>query len=279
MLTMLLLVIAQASYGLTNCLWKVKGRNLSSWWLMANRSLVTFPIFLLILYFAGSGKTWSDFQWLTALWSLPLSLVGLVLFIRGVRSGSVSKGVPILAFISFWGVLSSTLFFNQSFQTAYFLPAILLVIGFFIVNLKELNLFEFDKGTWMIMLAAFCWGITIPAFAELSKGDAFWKLSAIQECMVLLVSAVAYWFRPVADLRVNKGLGLPLLIGILTVAGVGGTNFVLGQISPVVFSLLCLTQPAVSLLVAYLSLDERLTTIQWVGVILLLSGSVWLMTA
>ncbi|MFM2190854.1 MAG: EamA-like transporter family, partial [Bacteroidota bacterium] len=228
--------------------------------------------------FAGSGKPWTDYQWLTALWSLPLSLVGLVFFIRGVRSGSVSKGVPMLAFISFWGVLSSTLFFNQSFQSAYLLPAVLLVIGFFVVNLKEVKLIEFDKGTWMIMLAAFCWGVTIPAFAEMSKGDALWKLSAIQECMVLLVSAVAYWFRPVADLRVNKGLGLPILIGFLTVVGVGGTNFVLGQISPVIFSMLCLTQPAVSLLVAYLNLGERLSTTQWVGVVLLLSGSVWLMS-
>ncbi|MFM7823689.1 MAG: EamA family transporter [Bacteroidota bacterium] len=185
----------------------------------------------------------------------------------------------MLAFISVWGVLSSTIFFNQSFHSSYLLPTILLVIGFFVVNLKELNLFEFDKGTWMIMLAAFCWGVTIPAFAEMSKGDAFWKLSAIQECMVLLVSAVAFWFRPVADLRVNKGLGLPILIGFLTVAGVGGTNFVLGQISPVVFSLLCLTQPAVSLIVAYLNLGERLSATQWFGVLLLLSGSVWLMTA
>lgn len=275
---MFLLVIAQASYGLTNCLWKVKGRTLSSWWLMANRSLVTFPVFLLIVYFAGSGKAWSDFQWLTALWSLPLSLVGLVLFIRGVRSGSVSKGVPMLAFICFWGVVSSTLFFNQPFHSTYLLPASLLVIGFFVVNMKEINFLEFDKGTLLIMLAAFCWGITIPAFSEMSKGDAFWKLSAIQECMVLLVSAVAYWFRPVADLRVNKGLGLPILIGFLTVAGVGGTNFVLGQISPVVFSLLCLTQPAVSLLMAYFSLGERLGKIQWMGVFLLMAGSVWLMS-
>jgi drug/metabolite transporter (DMT)-like permease len=278
MLTMLLLVTAQASYGLTNCLWKVKGRTLSSWWLMANRSLITFPVFLLILYFAGSGKPWTDYQWLTALWSLPLSLVGLVLFIRGVRIGSVSRGVPTLAFISFWGVLSSTLFFNQSLQSAFLLPAILLVIGFFVVNLKEIKHIELDKGTWMIMLSAFCWGVTIPAFAEMSKGDALWKLSAIQECMVLLVSAVSYWFRPVADLRVNKGLGLPILIGFLTVVGVGGTNYVLGQISPVVFSMLCLTQPAVSLLVAYLNLGERLSSTQWVGVVLLLSGSAWLMS-
>jgi len=95
---------------------------------------------------------------------------------------------------------------------------------------------------------------------------------------VLLVSAVAYWFRPVADLRVNKGLGLPILIGFLTVVGVGGTNFVLGQINPVIFSMLCLTQPAVSLLVAYLNLGERLSTIQWVGVVLLLLGGVWLMS-
>jgi len=278
MLTMLLLVTAQASYGLTNCLWKVKGRTLSSWWLMANRSLVTFPVFLLILYFAGSGKPWSDYQWLTSLWALPLSLVGLVAFIRGVRGGSVSKGVPLLAFISFWGVLSSTMFFNEVFEPSYMLPSICLVIGFLVVNLKELNQFEFDKGSLLVMLAAVCWGVTIPAFAEMSKGDAFWKLSAIQECMVLLVSAVAYWFRPVADLRVNRGLGLPVLIGFLTVVGVGGTNYVLGQISPVVFSLLCLAQPAVSLLMAYFSLGERVGAIQWLGVFFLMAGSVWLMS-
>ena len=276
MLSLFVLLMAQVSYGVTNCLWKVKGRAVSSWWLIANRSLITFPAFLLILYFAGSGKPWSDYQWLTALWALPVSLVGLIFFIRGVRSGTVSKGVPLLAFISFWGVMSATLIFDQTFQSKWLLPTAMLLLGFVLVNLKAFSNFELDKGALFSMVAAFCWGITIPGFAEMSKGDAFWKLSAIQECMVLVVSSVAYWFRPVGDLRVNKGLELPFLIGLLTVLGVGGTNYVLGHISPVVFSLLCLTQPAASLLVAYFNMGERLTWPQWLGVISLMSGGVWL---
>jgi drug/metabolite transporter (DMT)-like permease len=94
--------------------------------------------------------------------------------------------------------------------------------------------------------------------------------------MVLIVATVAYWFKPVTDLRINKGLGLPVLIGLLTVVGVGGTNYVLGKISPLVFSLLSLAQPAVSLLVAYAVMGERMSWIQWLGVLMLISGSFWL---
>ncbi|MFN5325034.1 MAG: EamA family transporter [Bacteroidota bacterium] len=278
MLTLILLVCSQAAYGLTNCLWKIKGRSISSWWLMANRSLITFPAFLLILYFAGAGTPWNDTQWLYALWALPLSLVGLVCFVRSVRSGFVSKSVPLLAFISFWGVVSSVFFFNHSFEYEFLYPTVVLAAGFVLISRRDLLEMEFDRGMVLAMLAAFCWGITIPAFSEMSKGDAFWKLSAIQEGMVLIVSAIAYWFRPVGDLRMNKGLELPVLIGFLTVAGVGGTNYVLGQVSPLIFSLLCLTQPAVSLMVAYFKLGERLTKWQWMGTIMLMLGSIWLVS-
>ncbi|MFM7079793.1 MAG: EamA family transporter [Bacteroidota bacterium] len=282
MLTLFLLFLAQSSYGLSNCLWKVKGRLLSSWWLLSVRSLVTFPLFLLILYLldyyvTDSFRPWSDGQWLNAVWALPLSLVGLVMFIRSVRSGFVSKSVPLLGFISFWGILSSVLLFNHSFQLSMMLPSIAMFVGFLLLSTNDFKSFNFDKSLLLAMGAAFCWGITIPAFADLSRDGGTWKLSAIQEGMVLLVATVAYWFKPVTDLRVNKGFGLPVLIGLLTVAGVGGTNYVLGNISPLVFSLLCLAQPAVSLLVAYAIMSERMSRIQWLGTMLLITGSYWLM--
>jgi drug/metabolite transporter (DMT)-like permease len=282
MLTLFLLFLAQSSYGLTNCLWKIKGRTVSSWWLLSVRSLVTFPLFLLILYLvdyyvADAFRPWSDSQWLNALWALPLSLVGLVMFIRSVRSGAVSRSVPLLGFISFWGVMSSILLFNHEFEAVFLMPSCILLIGFLLLSSKDFKEFHFDKGLLLAMGAAFCWGVTIPAFAELSRDGASWKLSAIQEGMVLVVATLAYWFRPASDLRMNKGTALPMLIGLLTVAGVGGTNYVLGSVSPLVFSMLCLAQPAVSLLVAYVSLGERLDRLQWIGTLLLLSGSFWLM--
>lgn len=281
MITLFLLFLAQSSYGLSNCLWRVRGRSFSSWWLLSVRSLVTFPLFLLILYLldyyvTDTFRPWSDTQWLNALWALPLSLVGLVMFIRSVRSGFVIKSVPLLGFISFWGVMSSVLLFNHSFQFAMMAPSIAMFVGFLMLSTSDFKNFNFDKSLLLAMGAAFCWGITIPAFADLSRDGASWKLSAIQEGMVLIVATVAYWFKPVTDLRTNKGLGLPVLIGLLTVIGVGGTNYVLGKISPLVFSLLSLAQPAVSLLVAYAVMGERMSWIQWLGVLMLISGSFWL---
>lgn len=282
MTALFLLFLSQSSYGLTNCLWKFKGRALSSWWLLSVRSLITFPLFLLILYLmdyyvTDSLRPWSDSQWLNALWALPLSLVGLVMFIRSVRSGTVSKAVPLLGFISFWGVMSSVLLFHHTFESSLLLPACMMFTGFLLLSSNDFKSFDFDKGLLLAMGAAFCWGITIPAFAELSRDGSAWKLSAIQEGMVLVVATIAYWFRPVGDLRMNKGAGLPMLIGLLTVIGVGGTNYVLGSVSPLVFSLLCLVQPAVSLLMAYAALGERMNRYQWIGTVMLLAGSFWLM--
>jgi len=200
-----------------------------------------------------------------------------VMFIRSVRSGTVSKAVPLLGFISFWGVMSSVLLFHHTFESSLLLPACMMFTGFLLLSSNDFKSFDFDKGLLLAMGAAFCWGITIPAFAELSRDGSAWKLSAIQEGMVLVVATVAYWFRPVGDLRMNKGAGLPMLIGLLTVIGVGGTNYVLGSVSPLVFSLLCLVQPAVSLLMAYAALGERMNRYQWIGTVMLLAGSFWLM--
>jgi len=203
-------------------------------------------LYLLDYYVTDPFRPWSDSQWLNALWALPLSLVGLVMFIRSVRSGFVIKSVPLLGFISFWGVMSSVLLFNHSFQFAMMAPSIAMFVGFLMLSTSDFKNFNFDKSLLLAMGAAFCWGITIPAFADLSRDGASWKLSAIQEGMVLIVATVAYWFKPVTDF------------------------------SPLVFSLLSLAQPAVSLLVAYAVMGERMSWIQWLGVLMLISGSFWL---
>jgi len=207
-----------------------------------------------------------------------LSTVGSFFFYRGMEKGNLSIVSPIA---SSWVVivtLSATIIFKEVLTSFQALGILIIFAGIFLAstNLKELRRSVrrgMSKGVPEAMVSMVAWGITLTLNKPLVS-------MAGPIMALLLMRGGSFLFSSLwgkikgIDFKFSNKLVLLFLIisGLLDTAGSLAYNFGITTEYVSIVSPVAATYPAVTILLAYIFLKEKVANNQKVGIVAILIG-------
>jgi len=135
--------------------------------LMLSRFLFAAPFVLLPLFFIEIPKLDNVF-WLVLSLSIPIEVLAWILYVKAIRISPLSLAVPFLSLTPVFLVFTSFVILTESPTIMGFFGILLVVIGAYVLNLKEFNkgilepfkaIFK-EKGCIYMIIVAFLFSIT-----------------------------------------------------------------------------------------------------------------------
>jgi len=284
-------LLSMIAFGLSNVIWKPLLTFHSSHTLLFRRSCWS-AVGLALLYFGGktfaAQSDWYRFlvhtdssnfqggQFGYSLFYILLSLTGLYLFIysllhqpAGIAGMVVCTSTLLSAFLG-W-------FFNgEKLSQHLAFSMIISVLGVLLLDGTDPRRFRYNKGLFLAILGACCWGIANLGFKRVIPITGVLQFSVIQEMTVLTVSGL---FFTILRKKTTEKEGwtaknrlMLLSISLCTIIGVVFCNLGLKNLPISTFALLVLAQPLTTFLFATFWLKEKTSWLQKTGAVLILAG-------
>ncbi len=144
------------------------------------------PFLIPLLFFIQIPSLNTKF-WLALLVSGSLNAVATILYMRAIRHSDLSVTVPMVTFTPLFLLLTSPLIVGEFPRPLGFLGVILIVLGSYTLNIKQLNggyLTPFktllkETGPKLMLLVAFIWSITsnFDKIGVQNSSAIFWAIS------------------------------------------------------------------------------------------------------
>lgn len=247
--------------------------------LLINQSIALGPIFVYAILFFNIPEISASLILITIATAF-LGLVGYLSFYKGLQKGNISVVSPIT---SSWAVITTLLaivIFGETLSSLQIVGVLGIFIGIF---LTSTNLKEFKKsirqgtsnGVLEAIIAMVAWGLTF--FLVKPIVDAAGPVMAVLFLRAIMLVFLFSWVR-VSRTKIGIPTKLIFLFligsGLLDVFGfvtynIGITTEFLSVVSPIVAIF-----PAVTIMLAYVFLKERLVNNQKIGIVAILAGLV-----
>lgn len=258
------------SYGFSNILWKKLDDNLTSYYWIFYRSLISVGIFT-VLYSLGSVFG-LDIDWLQtsfigfSQWSTQdlflcvllccFSFFGLYFYNQAIRVKAVGKTIITVSTSAVFGVTIGVFVFNDTFYFAYLISLFLFIAAVYLIA-NDGNGFakRINKGTVYALLAAFFWGISFALLPYFSRKYGALPTSLLLEICVL-ITAGAFAGKEVLK-SVNKPWKTLFLLGFFAAAGGLLFNTSMRFADVAVLSVLGAMSPVFGVLLSRLVLKEK----------------------
>lgn len=247
--------------------------------LLINQSIALGPIFVYAILFFNIPEISTSLILITIATAF-LALVGYLSFYKGLQKGNISVVSPIT---SSWAVVTTLLaivIFGETLSSLQIVGVLGIFIGIF---LTSTNLKEFKKsirqgtsnGVLEAIIAMVSWGLTFLLVKPIV--DAAGPVMAVLFLRAIMLVFLFSWVR---ISRTKIGIPTKLIFlfligsGLLDVFGfvtysIGITTEFLSIVSPIVAIF-----PAVTIMLAYVFLKERLVNNQKIGIVTILTGLV-----
>lgn len=247
--------------------------------LLINQSIALGPIFVYAILFFNIPEISASLILITIATAF-LGLVGYLSFYKGLQKGNISVVSPIT---SSWAVITTLLaivIFGETLSSLQVVGVLGIFIGIF---LTSTNLKEFKKsirqgtsnGVLEAIIAMVSWGLTFLLVKPIA--DAAGPVMAVLFLRAIMLVFLFSWVR---ISRTKIGIPTKLIFlfligsGLLDVFGfvtysIGITTEFLSIVSPIVAIF-----PAVTIMLAYVFLKERLVNNQKIGIVTILTGLV-----
>lgn len=217
-----------------------------------------------------------------SLFYIGISMVGLFLFVNSMRFQAAGVSGLIICVSSSISATAGWLLNDEPFSLT--LPISLAVSCIGVLLLERIDLLKQPdrKGMALALSAAICWGYANIGFKEMIPQTGILQFSLLQEITVLATSG---FLLLIAGIKRNNATNqktpsrlsgseklLVLLIGVCSVAGVLFCNLGMRQLPLSIFSILVLSQPLSTFILASVWLKEKTTWQQKTGAVLILVG-------
>jgi drug/metabolite transporter (DMT)-like permease len=270
-------------FGVSNCLWRDLQIKYSNFQILFARSTITILILILIdLSFEGSNILTIDNAFQQFIYSSPwilISLLGLLFFIQSVKYQASGLSGAVVLWSTLFGVLFSKAFDKSPLPDTFGLVIALYLIGLSLIDKNIMKASLPGRGTLMALGAGLCWALASRGFKTGISATNPIVFALFQEATVLIIAImVLFYQKKFSGLNYklsNKIFVDVLLLALLTVGGIMGTNLALKSSTLIYFTLISAVQPAATVIVSKFIQKEEINSRQIIGAgILIIAASI-----
>jgi drug/metabolite transporter (DMT)-like permease len=286
--------IAMASFGISNCLWSYPLKEIPVFVLIGLRAGFTSLLFLSLILlqynfdfialqpFLFSIDHLSASTVFKAVLFCGISYFGLFFFNQSIKYGNVSISIPILSLGSVIGITAGVVLYNERFTLLKFIITIFFIGGLWCVEKLNPGIWRlrFSKGVFFSLLATLFWSAAIFFPMAVKSLSVLW-FSLILELTVCCMSWIGFLISQkrsgptTFNFPIQRNLKWITALAVFGFSGVLFSNLALYHLPLHILGMMGIIQPVVSLVIANLVLKERLQLIQYIGILLILTG-MWL---
>lgn len=278
--------ITLVGYGISDAISAVPARSMGVRHLVFLRNLLIASILFVLVLLFGSWPSVSPF-WL--IFSIMVSLFGcipLMTFYRGLQLGKVGVISPVAKSSLVVTVLLAFIFLDESLSFLQLFAFVLIFSGIILISIKfedirASELFSLRHGVPYALLSCLFWGVSFFLFKFIVNAYGPLISAFFVESGVLVFSAASLLASPKERKKIcqlpNKRIRWYILgIALTTLAGT--TSYMFGvSMAPVsIISALAFSNPAISVLYARFALKEQLRPLQYVAVVLIVMGIIFM---
>lgn len=186
--------------------------------------VILFPI---VIYLTGTEIKWNPQFWYGFSIAGIIQITASVIYMRAIANGDISSVMPMLSFSPLFLLLSGPLIIGEFPDGQGLAGIILIVSGSYLLNLdlKKMNILGpfkailKDKGTRLMLIVAFLWGISGP-FDKISiTNSSVLQHITFTNLLIFIVITIYMLFRKKFDFsNINKSKKNLLLVSGFTTA-------------------------------------------------------------
>lgn len=258
-------------------LWKIPQKEMGVFHIIRARSGLTTILFgVSVLIFSQFSS--DVYGWLMAIVISAVSFWGLVCYNISIKYTEVSQSITVTTASCIFGVLTSILVYNEPLTWKLFVAIASIVLGLFLIE-KKSPILKWTKGTLFALLASFFWGTTFALFKIPIERIGSLNFSFSLEITVFCSSVLILLF---SKQKINrkpsrKSLSTIIVLAVLGYFGVMCYNIAINLVPDVsVLAVMGSATPVVTIVLSHLFLKEKLTMLQYLGVVFILSASLLL---
>jgi uncharacterized membrane protein len=277
----LFLFFGMTCFGISNCLWRDLQLKYRSFQLLFSRSILTLLI-LTVVYLIIEERdiltTENPFnQFIQSLPWILISLSGLLFFIQSVKHQASGLSGAVVLWSTLFGVLFSKAFDKSPLPDTFGLVIILYLTGLSLIDKNILKASLPRRGTVMALGAGLCWALASRGFKTGISETNPTAFALFQESTVLIISiTVLFYQKNFSSFNYKLSNSIfkdVLLLALLTVGGIMGTNLALKSSTLMYFTLLSAVQPATTVIISKFIQKEEINSRQIIGAVLLIIGA------
>jgi drug/metabolite transporter (DMT)-like permease len=282
--------VAMASFGLSNCFWSSPLKRVPLFLLITIRAGLTSCFFLSLILlqsafdinFPESFHTPADGLTLEgvliSVFICAVNYFGLVFFTKSIKAGSVSLSIPILSMGAIIGIIVGIFLYKQPFSVPKAATGVLFTFGLWFMEKMNPQMWKlrFSKAVGFSLLSTLFW--STGAFFPIGiQRVGLLNFSFILEVTVCFMSFTIFLFQRKRDHSpkisiIKKDYQSVFFLALFGFMGVFCANLAFSYLPLTILGLITIIQPIVSMVFAGYLLKERLSYIQYIGVIIILVG-------
>ena len=278
----LFLFFGMMCFGISNCLWRDLQIKYSNFQLLFARSIITLLILSIIyLIIEGSNFLPTENSLKQFIYSLPwilISLSGLLFFIQSVKHQASGLSGAVVLWSTLFGVLFSKAFDKSPLPDTFGLVIALYVTGLSLIDKNILKASLPGRGTLMALGAGLCWALASRGFKTGISITNPTQFALFQEATVLIIAmTVLFYQKNFSGLNYKLSNNIfkeVLLLALLTVGGIMGTNLALKSSTLIYFTLISAVQPATTVIISKYIQKEEINSRQIIGAGMLILGAI-----
>ncbi|MBV7439991.1 DMT family transporter [Weeksellaceae bacterium TAE3-ERU29] len=269
------LAISQASFGITNSLWKKPQSKIGILPLIVTRSFFTSILFGVAVLIQNKFSSLTLEMAGNSVLLCFINFFGFYFFLRAIKEKQVSEVIGLNKVSVLFGILIGYFYYKENINQYGFITVLLIALSVICIEfLKKKKSVKISKGFVFALLSTIFWS------TDFLFKDSIKEIGALLFSFILEVSvfSIGFVLMKLQKEKLNISVLLSykktfLILIILGFTGVLGTIYSIQSLPIIVFALLNLVYPLTSYLFAGFYLKERLTGTQWVGVVLGIVGS------
>lgn len=165
-------------------------------------SIVFAVVFLIPLLLLTNIPTLNSQFWVALLIGGSLNVVSFVLYIKAIKLSDLSLTVPIVTLTPLFLLVTSPLIVHESPSIADAIGVLLIVVGSYVLNLKQLSQGYFaplrailkEKGSRLMLMVALIWSITatFDKVGVVNSSPMFWSTALYIYLAIGILPIVLY---------------------------------------------------------------------------------------
>ncbi len=281
MLSIFLIIIGHASYGVTNTLWKNPRDILGTLPLIIYRSFFSFCIlfitYYLLTYFnVLPTKKFNNIDLIKTFGICFINYFGLFFFLKSLKYTQISNTIGYSKIGLIIGVIIGYLFYHEKISVFKIFACLLILIAiFFIEKTNKSKSEKISKGLYFTFLSRVFWSSAF-FFVPFIEKLGVLLFCTILEFTVFILSVIIFLLNPkrINFKKINSNIKVEMIM--LVVLGIIGTlslNYAIINVSIITFAFMGLIEPVIGLIISRVYHFEKLKVYQIVGVCLAMIGA------
>lgn len=274
-LGILFFIISHICFAITNSLWKNPQKQVGVLSIIAARSFATASFLGIIVFFRGEIWLLPKEYLLRTMLFCCINYFGLFFYLQSLKEKQVSEITALGKFSVLIGIFIGIFYYDEPLTPAGLFAILAILISIILIELwQDKSKIRWNKSFVYAILSPIFWSSSF-LFKESISHLGHWNFTFVLEATVCVLSGVALLFSKekfsVKPLFTTYKIEYFFLV-LLGFIAILCSNYSLHTLPVVVSALLGLTYPLCTLLFARFYHQERLSKMQWIGIIVGIIG-------